>query len=86
MHNSSFDVNTKEDDFTKDDKRIYVKNKKEKVKKVKKVKEKKPKKDTMFNDVDNDGTVVSRGAKKFGKWVSRIRIKGGGRSRTSAGW
>ena len=46
VHNNSFDVDTSEDKFTKDDKRTYVTKKVEKTKKLKteKVKTEKPKK------------------------------------------
>ena len=65
VHDSSFDVSTPEDEFTKEDKRIYVTNKDKKVKEAKVIEEKKPKKKKK-----------KRGGLK--KWLKRnIRLRGG---------
>ena len=75
VHDSSFDVDTSEDEFTKEDKKTYVTNKEKKVKKVKVKKEEVSK----GKKKKKKGTVVSRSVKKLGKFISGIRIKGGGR-------
>jgi len=81
--NASFDTDTDEKDFTRRDRKTYVRTKEDKKKKVKKsdnyemirgrnTGERKPigpKKDTWYRDSDNDGTVVSRA------WKNRPRYK-----------
>jgi len=70
VHDYSFDKDTKEKDFTRRDKRIYVTNKKERKKKKKKEESiPKKKKDTWYRDSDNDGNVISRA------WKNRPKYK-----------
>ena len=70
VHDYSFDKDTKEKDFTRRDKSIYVTNKKEKKKKKKKEESiPKKKKDTWYRDSDNDGSVISRA------WKNRPKYK-----------
>ena len=85
---ASFDTDTEEEDFTRRDRKTYVRTKKNKKTKKKDTslirgntnRRSKKKKDTWFRDTDKDGNVITRSlgrvGRGIGKAVRNIDLKG----------